>query len=216
MMKSSSHFNQLGIGFMGVLLGAMLSMGALTLSNRQQPAPIEILPPPPTLSPEPTATPGPLQVYVNGAVRYPDVYELPPGAIVRDAIEAAGGFAADADREYVNLAQPLQSGVQLRVRRLGEETAVPAAVVIPPATAPLESAPARTGNSVAVGLVNINTATQVELETLPGIGPSTAASIISHRDENGFFATIEEIMNVSGIGPAKFAAIQELITVSDE
>lgn len=162
-------------------------------------------------------TPGPMQVFVNGAVQQPDVYELPPNAIVRDAIQAAGGFTGDANTEFVNLAQPLQPGMQVRVPYLEEETAVPAAVLIAPTlAAPLENETNTRGITISIGgLININTASQAELETLPGIGPTTARSIITFREENGRFATIENIMDVPGIGPAKFAAIAELITVQD-
>lgn len=216
-MKDSKPIKHYGIGIIGILLGLILGVGGMTLSNRQQPAPIEIIPAPPTPSPEPTQTPAPMQVFVNGAVHHPDVYELPPNAIVRDAVQAAGGFMADANAEVVNLAQPLQPGMQVRVPFLGEETAVPAAILIAPTlAAPLGSESASRGVTITIGgLININTATQAELETLPGIGPSTARSIITHREENGLFATIEDIMDVSGIGPAKFAAIEELITVQD-
>ncbi len=208
---------QLGAGFVGLLLGVILSVGGMTLANRQRPAPIEILPPPPTAVPQPTPTPANIQVYINGAVVWPDVYELPPTAIVRDAVRAAGGFAADAAADFVNLAQPLQNGVQIYIPRQGEQTAVSQPLIIPPTgSATAQDIGTRSGSTTVVstsGLVNINRASQAELETLPGIGPSTAQKIIAHREENGPFATIEEIMNVSGIGPAKFAAIKELITV---
>lgn len=210
---------QLGTGFVGLLLGVILSVGGMTLANRQRPAPIEILPPPPTAVPQPTPTPTNIQVYINGAVAWPDVYELPPSAIVRDAVRAAGGFTADAAADFVNLAQPLQQGVQIYIPRQGEQTAVSQPLIISPAgsATPLDGS-TRSGSVLAVPastLVNINRASQAELETLPGIGPSTAQKIIAHREANGPFASIEEIMNVSGIGPAKFAAIQELITVDE-
>ncbi len=212
-MKGSNSSKLLGIGFIGILLGLVLGVGGFTLSNRQQPTPIEIIPPPPSPTPEPSATPGPMQVYVNGAVQNPDVYEMPPAAIVRDAIEAAGGFTADAAKDYVNLAQPLQPGMQVRVPRLGEETTNPASVIIAPTLPASTDDPTEVRGITIDLLININTATLAELETLPGIGPSTAQKIIDFRNENGLFATIEDIMDVSGIGPAKFEAIQDFITV---
>lgn len=206
---------QLGGAMIGLLLGVILSVGGLTLANRQRPAPIQIIPPPPAATPAPTATPGPILVYMSGAVTAPDVYELPPGAILRDGVIAAGGFAADAAADFINLAQPLQHGMQVYVPRKGEETAVPASLIIQPASNNAADPAVRSGPSLNLGLVNINSASQTELETLPGIGPSTARNIISHREEYGPFATIEDIMNVSGIGPAKFAAIRDLITVNE-
>ncbi len=176
---------------LGVLLVAAIAVFALRF---RQPAEIVIQPPPPT------PTPAPLRVYVSGAVTHPDVYNVAPGGIVRDAINAAGGATADADLNRVNLAQPLSDGQQVYVPRVGE--------------APV-SGPAQ-GNSAAVptGPININTATQAELESLPHIGPALAARIIQYRQEHGPFARIEDIQNVPGIGPAIFAEIKDLITVN--
>ena len=148
-------------------------------------------------SPQPTSTPQPLRVYVSGAVRRPDVYVLVPNSIVKDALLAAGGAAADADLDAVNLALPLANGQHIYIPRVGEEN--------PPAPVPadLPASPAK---------VNINVADAALLESLPGIGPSLAQRIVAYRQAHGRFAQIEDIMEVSGIGPATFAKIQELIT----
>jgi competence protein ComEA len=211
-MKGS---NQLGFGLIALLLGIILGVGGVTLTNRQRPAPIQIIPPSPALTPLPTPTASFMQVYINGAVAAPDVYQLPPGAILRDGIAAAGGFTPDASADFINLALPVQPGMQVYVPRKGEETAVPQQLIIPSFLPDPANSAVRSGGTIDLGLVNINSASQTELETLPGIGPSTARSIINHREDYGLFATIEDIMNVAGIGPAKFAAIQDLITVDE-
>lgn len=151
----------------------------------------------PVPSPVPTATPRPLRIYVSGAVHEPDVYELAPDSIVKDAVLAAGGATEEADLDRINLARPLADGEHIYVPHQDEEN-LP--VEIP------ERQPA------ALGKVNINTAGSTELETLPGIGPVTAQRILDHREANGPFAQIEEIMDVTGIGPATFEGMKDLIT----
>ncbi|MFN8386103.1 MAG: ComEA family DNA-binding protein [Anaerolineales bacterium] len=152
-----------------------------------------------TLRPVPTDTP--IVVYISGAVPRPGVYALPKGARVQDAISAAGGFLADADKTGINLARQLDDGEQLDIP-FGEG----ASLVIPtPGAEEVEPGEA--------DLVNINTASQSELETLPGIGPTTAQKIIEYREENGPFESTEDIMNVSGIGPGTYERIKDLITV---
>jgi competence protein ComEA len=141
------------------------------------------------------------------------VYELPPGSRIGDAIEAAGGWTSEANTAVVNLAQPLVDGMQIYVPSLAEvsEAAVP--VVSDPA--PLTRSGEVIDMTAGGGLVNINTAGLEELDSLPGIGPSTAQKILDYREEYGRFNTIEELMNVSGIGEAKFGSVKELITVGD-
>ena len=190
----------------GFLLGVTVAMGGMTLRNRVQPAAIAILPPPTLV---PTATPGPLRVFVNGHVRYEGVYSLPPQSRVEVAITAAGGFETTANTAVVNLAQPLADGMQIYVPGTDEE--VPLQLV-------LNNPTASTGETTAAGaaegaLVNINRATVEELDILPGVGPSTAQKIVAHREEHGDFQTIEAIMDVSGIGDAKFNQMKDLITV---
>ncbi len=177
--------------------------------GRPAPAPVEILPPEPTPSPMPTltATPAPLRVYVTGAVLHPDVYRLPPGSIVKDAIEAAGGPTQDADLVSINLAQELGDQQRLYVPRVGEIDAPP------PVTGGEPTPPSRGG---ALDLkVNINTASLEELDTLPGIGPVIGQRIIDYRETNGPFNSIEEIVLVSGIADATFDKIKDQITVGD-
>jgi competence protein ComEA len=135
---------------------------------------------------------------VDGAVYEPGTYTLPPGSLVNDAVRAAGGPTADADLERINLARTLHNGQRVHVPRVGE--------VLPTATPYGLSADGR---------IDINLADAALLETLPGIGPAIAQRIIEHREMNGPFETIEAIQDVSGIGPAKFEGIRDLITVSE-
>ena len=194
--------------FLGVIafcMGGIVAFVAMTLSNRTRPAPIAILPPEPTPTVEPTATPGPLLVDVDGAVVVPAVYTLPPGSRVSDAVEMAGGFAEGADTAVVNLAQPLQDGMQVFVPEEGMETAV-----VEPVTR---------SDSAAIDLgaggeqINLNLATVEALDGLPGIGPSTAQKIIDYREQNGPFTAVEQLMEVSGIGEAKFEQVKPFIMV---
>jgi competence protein ComEA len=137
----------------------------------------------------PTATPGILTVYVSGAVATPGVYTLPPGSRVDAAVQAAGGFLPGAEQESINLAKPLEDGQQIDVPGIVDTSHVNA------------------------GRVNINTATVAELDTLPGIGPTTAQSIVDYRLQNGPFQAIQDIQNVPGIGPATYDGIKDYITL---
>jgi competence protein ComEA len=131
-------------------------------------------------------------------VNRPDVYELPAGSIVKDAIKAAGGATGEADLDRINLALSVADGQHIYVPSRGEES--------PPVSPPTEP-PGTT--SKAGGRININTASQSELETLPGIGPSKAQGIIENRP----YGSIEEIKKVPGIGEVTFQKIKDLITV---
>ncbi|MBK6325558.1 MAG: helix-hairpin-helix domain-containing protein [Chloroflexi bacterium] len=203
--------SSLGYIVLGLILGVALTLLGVGLMRQTQPAPIEIIAPAPLATPEPTATPGPIRVFVNGAVVAAAVYLLPPDSAVEQAIAAAGGFAPEANTAVINLAQPLFDGAQVYVPTMSELAATPTAVV---------SALSRGGTAVQLsasssdGLIDINQADVAELDSLPGIGPSTAEKIIAYRSSVGLFKTIEEIMNVPGIGEAKFGQIKELITVS--
>lgn len=203
---------QITSGIIGLCMGVMIGVGIMVLRNRTLPAPIVIHPPEPTPLPAPTATPGPIRVFVNGQVAAPAVYTLPPDSLVEAAITAAGGFTSEASTAVVNLAQPLQDGMQVYVPSQ-QEAAQPVAVVME--ATPLAADPV-VGAAAGSDLVNINTADLDTLDTLPGIGPSIAQNIIDHRDANGPFGTKEAIMDVSGIGEAKFEQIRELITIGEE
>ena len=160
----------------------------------------------------PAASPSPdLVVYVCGAVRTPGVVRLPAGARVTDALELAGGPTAKAELAAVNLAAPVTDGQQILVPERG------AAVAAAPATSGSSSSSGAlsvTPSGATPGaLININTASLEELDSLNGVGPSTAQKIIDYRTENGGFKTVDEIKEVPGIGDAKFAAMKDSITV---
>ncbi|WP_420641753.1 helix-hairpin-helix domain-containing protein [Candidatus Leptofilum sp.] len=213
MVNKNNILSYLIVLFVGIIVGA----GSVTLAGRVQPAPIVIQPPQPTAAPGPTSTPGPLRIFVNGAVAAPAVYELPHDGIVQDAIARAGGFIAEADTAVINLAHPLQEGMQIYVPTLAETAAQPPIISEPLVRS--EGVDLDGGGETAVtnegGLVDINEAGVAALDTLPGIGPSTAEKIVEYRETNGPFVSIDEIMSVSGIGPAKFEQIQPFITVGE-
>ena len=145
-------------------------------------------------------TPPVLVVHVAGAVAVAGVYELPGGSRVEGAIAAAGGVGPDADADALNLAAPLVDGSRVYVPRVGEE--VPVAVA--GATGPNE-------NQVAA-VVDVNRAPVDDLDSLPGVGPATAAAIVAERESNGPFAGVDDLDRVPGIGPAKIEALRDLVT----
>jgi competence protein ComEA len=206
-----------------LIFGAIVvvTLGAAGIFYLRQPAdsaPVEILTVEPTASavptlPAPTATPTPgvVRVYVSGAVITSDVYFLPKGSIIKDAIIAAGGFTADADRERINQALELQDQQQIHVPRQGEQNPLP--VVQGGSSGGNEPANSAAPPDAPGGQVNLNTATVEQLDGLPGIGPALAQRIIDYRQKVGGFKRVEEITEVSGIGEAIFAKIKDLITV---
>lgn len=146
-------------------------------------------------------------VDVDGAVVRPGVYRLKDGARVSQAIDAAGGLTAEADVTGLNRASKVTDGQKIYVPTVGEQQ--PAAAVDG-----AESGAATTpGAGSSSGLVNINTASAAELQTLSGIGPSMAQSIIDERTKNGAFASVDDLMRVSGIGEKKLAKIKDCICV---
>jgi competence protein ComEA len=156
-------------------------------------------------------TPGedsPVVVHVVGAVARPGVVELPAHARVGDALEAAGGPQSDADTDGVNLARTLVDGEQIRVPRDGEE---------PPAVLPDAGGTGDAGGAGhaedAAPLLDLNTADLEQLQTLQGIGPVTAQAILDHREAVGRFGSVEELLDVTGIGDATLAAIRDAVTV---
>jgi len=211
--------NRTGILALAVTLIAGVALGMLFPLFRQRNAPPPLIiqtPIPtattaPTATAAPTATPAPIQVYVNGAVAHPDVYEISPQGRVKQAVEAAGGFTAEANSAVVNLALPLVDGMHIYIPEISENTAVPETIISQPA--------ARAAGGIELNLgegrININTARAAELEQLPGIGPALAQRIIEYRLANGSFPSIEAIVEVSGIGETKFAQLRDLITVTD-
>ena len=142
----------------------------------------------------------PLIVDVTGWVHEPGVYEFAAGDRVIDAVERAGGPRHGADLSVLNLAAPLTDGTQVVVPKQG---AAPAGAT--------GAAPGGTG--ATTGLVNINTATATDLETLSGIGEVLAGAIVDYRTDNGPFASVDDLEQVSGIGPATLEEIRDQVTV---
>ncbi|HIQ12738.1 MAG TPA: ComEA family DNA-binding protein [Caldilineales bacterium] len=189
---------------------------ALFVMRQPAPAPIEIIPPqaqaaeancselPAASEPAPTSTPAPLRVYVSGAVREAGVYRLPPDSLVADAIDAAGGASADADLVAINLAHPLSDGEQIYVPTQ-EETAGPP----PPIRAKNTAQTGVASQDASAQPIDLNTATQEELESLPGIGPAMAQRIIEGRP----YSHVEDLLRVKGIGEAKLEKMRPYVTV---
>lgn len=147
-----------------------------------------------------SASPSPevvILVDVAGWVRRPGVYEFEEGARVIDAIDAAGGARSGALLESLNLAAPLADGIQILVPRQGKTVAPPAAGAV----------------AGVAGLINVNTATTTELEELPGVGEVIAQAIVDFRTETGPFTSVDQLLDVSGIGDATLENIRELVTV---
>ncbi len=148
----------------------------------------------------PAPTEKPVIVYITGAVPRPGVYALPKDARIQDAISAAGGFLAEADKSQINLAALLEDGEKLEIPFIA-------------GGAPVLGTPGPTVVAVTTELININTASAAELDTLPGIGPTLAQKIIEYRQQNGPFINPEDIINVPGIGSGNFERFRNLITV---
>jgi competence protein ComEA len=194
----------------GELVGLMLLL-AVSLAGaglwylRSLPKPVEVRadrdPTGAVASASPTPSPALVLVDVTGWVRRPGVYEFHEGDRVIDAIGAAGGARPGAALESLNLAAPLTDGTQILVPK---QNAAPAAssATGTPATA--------TGTTAKV---NVNTASSEELQTLPGIGEVLAQSIIDYRTQNGPFASIDDLVEVSGIGDVTLSNIEDLVTV---
>lgn len=158
-----------------------------------------------------TTAPPPLMVHVAGAVAHPGVYQLTATARVADAIAAAGNARPDADMARINLASPVRDGMRVYLPVVGE---TPPAVVGPDSTAGPSSPGGITAASVtdADAQVDLNNATAEQLDTLPGIGPSTAAAIVRHRASQPF-TSVDDLLNVPGIGPAKLENLRARVRV---
>lgn len=151
-----------------------------------------------TSAASPPATAG-LYVHVAGAVREAGLYRLDAGARVADAIARAGGFAQGAARDAVNLARPVTDGEQIVVPLVGAEA----------------GGPAVSGEHAAAtdGLIDLNTATREQLDSLPRVGPAMADRIIEWRETNGRFTSVDDLQSVPGIGEKMLAALRDLVRV---
>ena len=152
----------------------------------------------------PPASPVTVTVHVTGQVVHPGVYAVASGGRVADAIVAAGGPSAEADSQQLNLAARVADGERVYVPKQGEPS--------PPAVVGAQSGGASAPGSPP-GPVDLNTATAEQLETLPGVGPSTSKAILTYRAGHGRFRSVTELLEVPGIGPAKLEALRPLVRV---
>jgi len=178
----------------GLLL--LLAAGGVLSYVRSRPRPVEVKE---VNAGEDSPEERQLTVHVAGAVVNPGLYSLKEGSRVSDAVAEAGGSAPDALLDDLNLAARVKDGQKVLVPRAAGSAA--------------DGSGETQGQSGSPGLVNINTATAVQLEELPGIGPSLAQRIIDYRRKNGTFSSIEEIDNVEGIGPSKLESLRDLVTI---
>jgi competence protein ComEA len=194
-------------------LAGLIAVLAVTLGGaglwyaRSLPKPVTIGAPPPSVGAvgapvgtSPSPSPVAIIVDVAGEVKKPGVYEFTEGQRVIDALNAAGGPKHDANLAALNLAAPLADGSQVLV----------------PATVAAGSVPGSSSGSTTSGgttLINVNTADAIQLQDLPGIGEVLSAEIVKYREENGPFASVDQLDEVSGIGPATLEDIRDLVTV---
>lgn len=180
-----------------------------TTTTSAEPGPTDVPPTPAASVPEESS---PLLVHVLGEVREPGVVELAEGARVRDALTAAGGLTKAAVPGDLNLAQPLVDGQQVVVSDEADGSGV------------RESSGGSTGSSTSTGSdstgggssgeqLDLNAASEAQLDELPGVGPVTAGRIVAWREENGRFSRVEELQEVDGIGPKIFARLAPLVRV---
>ncbi len=154
---------------------------------------------------------GEIVVYVNGAIKKPGVYTVAAGTRVYQVLDRAGGFTEDADKSAVNLAAKVKDGQQISFPSCVET----AQKSYKKGTRSSNNVSKRSGKSEVAGKVNLNSASQEEIESLPGVGAKTAEKIISYRKQNGSFARIEDILLVKGIGPKKYEKMKDRLTVGE-
>ena len=157
-------------------------------------------------SPTSSTTAAQLVVHAAGAVVVPGIHSVPPGSRVSDLLAAAGGAAPDADLDRVNLAAAVADGERVWFPRLGEEAE-------PPVVAGAGGGGTSGGDAGSPAPIDLNAATAEELDTLPGVGPATAAAILEHRSTHGPFTSVEDLLDVPGIGEAKLEQLRDLVTV---
>lgn len=188
-LKINEFIDKYKLIISGILILIILISGGYLLFTNRNNGNVEII------DPDSNKNGAILKVDVEGAVKNPGVYNLKPEDRIEDAIKAAGGPLPEADLSKVS------KGLAAKVTD-GEKIIIP-----------YGSSSSVSSNSEQGDKVNINTASLAELDTLPGVGEATAQKIIDYREQNGYFTSIEDIMNVSGIGEVKFEKIKDMITI---
>jgi|GEM_PF-2792132 len=187
--------------------GVVDSLATVSNPAVPSPAPAAAAPAPAVASPEPE----PVVVHVAGAVVKPNLYKLPAGARVFDAIEAAGGALPDAQVDSLNLAEPLQDGSKVCVASKAA-TVCDSTVQVTTSVARASATTAQPAKASGAK-INVNTATEAQLRTVSGIGPTTAKAIVDYRKTNGLFKRLEDLDKVKGIGSATLSKIRESLTL---
>jgi len=192
----------------GVLIGLLAAGGILLIARPERGTPITLMPAPtltPSGLPKPTATLTPIEVLIKGQVNKPGIYELEKETRLYDLIALAGGLTESADIDRVNNVFILRDGDYFFIPSIGEK--IPDTARNAPGNNPLDDL------SFFDYPLNLNTATQAELESLPGIGPTKAMDIITYRNLVGAFKTVDDLLNITGIGPSTLDAIRQYLIV---
>jgi competence protein ComEA len=174
---------------LGILIGLLAGALVLVVSSEPRGEAIKLVPP---------VTPSEILIYISGAINNPGVYRLAPDSRVEQAVEVAGGLSVDADTSHANLAARISDGDQVYIPKIGDA---------------VNSAGEVAGNPLPSQKVNINTATLEELDGIPGIGTVKAQSIITYRESHGVYISLDDLLNVPGIGPALLEQIKPYITI---
>jgi competence protein ComEA len=194
--------------FYGVMIGLLATGAILFIAQPDHGTPIVLSPAPSptsTLAPKPTATSTPIYVQISGEVRNPGVYVLQINSRLDDLIELAGGMTQQADEDRVNLVILMRDGDYFYIPTFGEEI---------PETA--HNAPINSNLNREEKFdypLDLNQASQEALESLPGIGPAKAFDIITYRTEVGSFLSVDDLLNVNGIGPTTLEALRDFLFV---
>ena len=199
-----------GAGLASMAGLALVVAAVVLLTRSDDAAPVRIVAPEPAPFAESDPAARDIRVQVSGAVRLPGVYAMEDGDRVIDAIAAAGGVAPSADLSAINLARRVQDEAHYYVPFIGQTP--PPSPAASSETFPETARPSSRADPNS--LIDLNTASEQELESLPGIGPVLAARIIAHREANGPFRSVDDVENVPGIGPKTLESIRPLVTVS--
>ena len=188
-----------------LLIGGGVAMRSCSHSPEQVSAPLFATSSAETATSSSVTTLETIVVQAAGAVRAPGLYRLAKGSRVADVLEAAGGVTDDADIDRVNLAALASDSQRVFIPHRGAP--------VPATPGDLAQSGTSAGNGVGpTGPVDLNTASAQELDSLPGVGPATAAAIVSHRDEVGRFTSVDDLLDVRGIGAAKLEGLRGLVT----